>query len=359
MRKAIARIAVVLVAIGSVPGEAHKPITSKYTFTEHVLPIFRERCAACHVDGGAAPMPLTAYADARPWAESIRAELVAAHMPPSQAESSVGSFRNARLLPPRDLDVVLTWATGGTPEGPPLAATPPPPPADWPLGPPDLAVPVPAAVTLGPRQTESTEEFRLDATALQDRLIRAIDLLPGTPAIVRRAIFLVVTRPATPPQGTVEPDRVIGIWSPGRDTRAADTGAGFSFPRGAELVARITYRKTWKYENTPMSDRSTVGVYFADGSPTVRRIEAIDVTATRTIEDDVEAIAVRSAMEVEDGDVRTTATLPDGSRALLVQFVAQREWPQRFWYEKRVALPRGTRIESTMPIVIDVVRPGR
>ena len=35
------------------PGEAHKAITSKYTYNDDVFPIFRERCASCHVPGGA------------------------------------------------------------------------------------------------------------------------------------------------------------------------------------------------------------------------------------------------------------------------------------------------------------------
>jgi len=357
MRKSSARLALAIAALASIPGEAHKPITSKYTFTEDVLPILREHCVTCHVDGGPAPMALTTYADARPWAESIRAELVAAHMPPAQAETGAGAFRNARLLPARALDIVLTWATGGTPEGPPLAAAAPPVRSGWPLGTPDVTIPMPAPITLPPAQIELTEEFRLDATALQDRAIRAVDLLPGTLAIVRRAIFTVVT-----PAGTSHPasqaDGIIGIWSPGRDTTSA-THAAFWFPRGAELVIRITCRKTWKYENTPMSDRSSVGIYFADASAADRRIDAIGVTGAHAIEDEVQAVAVRSVIDSGEGDVRATAVMPDGSRLLLARFTAQREWPQRFWYEMPVTLPRGTRIESTLPIVIDVVRQRR
>ena len=77
----------VLILLAVSFGEAHKPVTSKYTFNEHVFPIVRDRCGACHVDGGVAPMSLMTYADARPWAESIRAELVAGRMPPAQAEN--------------------------------------------------------------------------------------------------------------------------------------------------------------------------------------------------------------------------------------------------------------------------------
>jgi len=348
-----------LVVLATTFGEGHKPVTSKYTFNEHVLPIFREHCGACHVEGGAAPMSLTTYADARPWAESIRAELVAAHMPPAQAESAVGPFRNGRLMPPRALDVVLTWATGGTPEGPPAAGPPETkaPRPDWPLGPPDVTIPIPSAVTLAPRALETTEEFRLPSAALEGHAVRAVDLKPGTPSMVRRAIFFVQTRQTESNTG-LPPDHVIGIWSPGGDIVAPTDGAAFAFPKGAELVARITYRKTWKYENTAMTDRSAIGVYLTDLSH-VREIAAVHLSGHASVSDDVQVIAVRSEIDAGDGDVAATAQLPDGSRILLVRVTGQREWPQRFWYARPVALPRGTRLESQIPIVIDVVGPDR
>jgi hypothetical protein len=350
--------------------DAHKPITSKYTFNEHVLPILRERCVACHFDGGVAPMALDSYAEARPWAESIRAELVSAHMPPAQAESGVAPFRNARLLPPRELDVVLTWATGGTPEGPSPAAsagtTPMRP--QWPLGRPDVVIALPSEVTLSPGVTERTEEFRLAAPALHGRAIRAIDLAPGMPAMVRRAIFSAVSARAASTDRR-EADAVIDLWSPARDPTPADRNAAFWFPADAELVARVTYRKTWKYENAALTDRSALGIYFAEPSSADRRIAAIPVAGSRTIDEDLQAVAIRSDIRGDNvdkidridtferaGDARADVVMPDGSRALLVRFVAQREWPQRFWFARPVDLPRGTRIESSLPLVLDVVR---
>ena len=352
----VAAVTSALATLCAMSGEAHKPITSKYTFNEHVLPIFRGHCTPCHVDGGAAPMSLTAYADARPWAESIRAEVVSAHMPPGQAESGVGSFVNARHLSPRELDIVLTWATGGTPEGPTPADSPAVAAlADWPMGVPDLTIPVPSAVTLPARTVETTEEFLLRSPALEGRAIRAVDLRPGTPAVVRRAVIYIRTRQPSPTQPPL-PERVIAIWAPDRSVVSHDNYAAFALPNGAELVARITYRKTWKYENIEVTDRSVVGVYFAD-SQHAREILAVPVSANAVIADDLQAVAIRSDVEGQPTDVTLTAILPDGSRRSMIRFTADREWPQRFWYEKAVALPRGTRLESSVSgITLDVVR---
>ena len=42
------------------------------TFTRDVYPILRANCAGCHQKGEIGPMPLTTYAEARPWAAAIR-----------------------------------------------------------------------------------------------------------------------------------------------------------------------------------------------------------------------------------------------------------------------------------------------
>ena len=66
-------------------------ITSKYNYNEHVFPIFRDRCARCHYQGGPTPMSLTTYQDALPWAESMREQLVGEKMPPWYATQGLPS----------------------------------------------------------------------------------------------------------------------------------------------------------------------------------------------------------------------------------------------------------------------------
>src|SRR5579864_6586375 len=107
------------VAVASRRAEAHKPITSKYNYNDDVFPILRDKCGRCHVDGGVAPMSLMTYEEAFPWAESIRAELVASHMPPWGAQPGFGSFKHTERLTAEELDILLTWATGGNPRGRP------------------------------------------------------------------------------------------------------------------------------------------------------------------------------------------------------------------------------------------------
>src|SRR5215510_12778743 len=93
-------------------GEAHKPITSPYTYNEDVFPLLRDRCGRCHVAGGVAPMSLMTHADTVPWGESIKTELLAGSMPPLNVDTSAGRFRNVEGLTAREMNVLLTWVTG-------------------------------------------------------------------------------------------------------------------------------------------------------------------------------------------------------------------------------------------------------
>ena len=68
--------------ISSIRTDAHKPVTSPFTFSDDVLPIVKAHCASCHSPGGVAPMSLLTHVDAVPWGDSIRVELMSGHMPP-------------------------------------------------------------------------------------------------------------------------------------------------------------------------------------------------------------------------------------------------------------------------------------
>ena len=259
LRAAVAIGVALIVGVTSLPLDAHKPITSPYTFAEDVLPILRDRCSACHVAGGPAPMPLTTVEETVPWGESIRLELIAGHMPPWSAMSGGRRLRHAEGLTARELNVLLTWVTGGTPPGdakPGAAATTGP---EWPLGPPDATLTLPE-VTVAADETEVTREFGLPLDATARRPLRAVDLRPGTRSLVRSA--RVAVRTAAGSAGDVE--RLLALWVPGDQPVALPSGAAFAVPDDAQLVVTVRFKKTWEHEREVMRDRSTLALYFAD-----------------------------------------------------------------------------------------------
>src|SRR5215218_7511470 len=102
MKQAVlAALVILTLALAGGRPEAHKPITSPYTYNEDVFPIVRDRCGRCHVSGGVAPMSLMTAKDAVPWGESIRTELIAGHTPPWSVDAAPGRFKNVQTLTAR------------------------------------------------------------------------------------------------------------------------------------------------------------------------------------------------------------------------------------------------------------------
>ena len=60
------------------------------TFTKHVAPILQDHCQVCHRPDTFAPMSLLTYEEARPWARSIKAKVLAREMPPFFIDRNVG-----------------------------------------------------------------------------------------------------------------------------------------------------------------------------------------------------------------------------------------------------------------------------
>ena len=125
------------VLIGAVVS-AHDVVTTKLTWSAEISRIVYRRCASCHRDGGMAPMSLMTYAEARPWAKSIRNEVLGRRMPLWGAVKGYGDLQHDQALTQDEITRIAEWVEGGAPEGNPkylpTAAPVAPPPAEMPVG---------------------------------------------------------------------------------------------------------------------------------------------------------------------------------------------------------------------------------
>jgi hypothetical protein len=133
----------------------HDIITTPITFDREIRRIVDSRCASCHHPGGSA-FSLMTYKDARPWAEAIKEEVLARRMPPWGAVKGFGDFRNDQALTPEQLEVIVSWADGGVPEGE-EQDLPPAPKADAPAA----SVPLKGSIVVSGDFTVKSV-FRLD-----------------------------------------------------------------------------------------------------------------------------------------------------------------------------------------------------
>jgi hypothetical protein len=104
-------------ALNAAPAGAEVPANP--TFTRDIAPIFQAKCEACHRPDSIAPMSLRTYAEARPWARSIRSRVEARQMPPWHIDKTVGiqDFKNDRSLNEDQIATILRWVDQGAPQG--------------------------------------------------------------------------------------------------------------------------------------------------------------------------------------------------------------------------------------------------
>jgi hypothetical protein len=330
---------------------AHKGNTSKYTYNDDVYPILRDKCGRCHLPGAIAPMSLLSWKDdagggAVAWAESIREMLVSEAMPPWYVDPTGPAVKNAYGLTAREMDKIVTWATGGTPQGD-LRKTPPEAKAQtgWGLGKPDLELAMPQAVTLGPGTMTETTDFTLATNLTAARWVRAADLLPGTPTMVRRASIAVENGP------------VLAVWEPGDDVIEAPGGAAFKLDAGVKLRVQISYKKPWQEELESKSDKSTIGLYFTDEPLSGKSIQTFSVdgngdegSGPRTFGGAVpmagRVLAVRPQLDHIYESMTVTAVTAAGRKTPILKLrQARPEWPRRYWLADPIELPAGTKIE--------------
>lgn len=101
----------------AVPLSAHDIITTNLTFSRDISRIFAVRCIACH--GAKDSIPLTSYQEARPWAVSIKEQVLSRAMPPWGAVKGFGDLSPDYGLTQEEITIIAAWVVGGAPEGDP------------------------------------------------------------------------------------------------------------------------------------------------------------------------------------------------------------------------------------------------
>jgi hypothetical protein len=106
----------------------HDIITTRITWDREISRILYMRCAECHHAGGTA-FSLMTYDEARPWAVAIKEEVEERRMPPWGAVKGFGDFRNDVALTPEQIELIVSWVSGGAPAGDAKDLPPPPKPS--------------------------------------------------------------------------------------------------------------------------------------------------------------------------------------------------------------------------------------
>lgn len=350
------------------PGVQAQP--TPVTFTRDVAPILFSACASCHRPEGVAPFPLLSYEDARSRAAAIVAATRGRMMPPWKPEPGYGQFLDERRLTDAQIATLERWLTDGAVEGD-RAQLPPLPRwnGQWQLGTPDLVIET-DAYTLRATGDDVYRNFVLPIEMPADRYIRAWEFLPGSGAVHHATMQFDPTRSSRRldqqdpepgyeglvPHSAMSPDGYFLGWLPGHMPNVAPSGMSWPLSAGTDLIMMLHLRPSGRSETV----RARLGLYFSDTpprlQPTLIRMtrQHMDIPAgerryvvmdTFTVDADVDLYTIQPHAHFLAREVRSFATLPDGTHKGLIYI---RDWDFNwqgvFRYARPEFLPAGTAI---------------
>ena len=183
------------------------------TFTKDVAPILQRSCVSCHRPGEMAPMSLTTYEDARPWARAIKTRTASHEMPPFNIDKTIGitSFKNDPSLTAAEISTIARWVDGGALRG---NASDMPPPRQFADGgqwqfTPDIVIKFPAykVAASGP---DLFGNLYADIPITTDRYIQAVQTRAATPGS-RKVLHHALTYAVDEPDKEVSGDDSAGV----------------------------------------------------------------------------------------------------------------------------------------------------
>ena len=169
-------------------GQAQVPGASansgQTTFTKDIAPILQQNCQSCHRPGQIGPMSLLTYKETRPWARSIKQQVVARNMPPWFIDRHVGiqKFKNDISLSESQIATISRWVDEGAPEGNPndgSAARGFDDSDRWHIGKPDVVVTLKKDLVVKAKQADAWVDLGTEDLGLKtDRYVTAIEIKP-------------------------------------------------------------------------------------------------------------------------------------------------------------------------------------
>jgi hypothetical protein len=373
------------------------------TFSKDVAPIFFARCTGCHRPNDIAPMSLLDYRSSRPWAKAIRVSVLSRKMPPWFADPAYGHFANDARLSAKEIATIQAWVDGGAPEGNPKDLPPAPKFIDgWQLGKPDIVVDIGEDHVVTPGE-DSYDHFVVNTNFTEGKWIRAAEIKPGNRQVVHHVHVLLVQddlkameaastknmptlqqyllregklsriRQDAPvvndacqetlpnlPFLTGGQEGSLTAFLPGRQPDRFPEGTAKWIPPGAKLEFVIHYAKI---SGKPQTDRTSVGLYLADGPPkrVLRRMDlrnffmqipagaaSHEVRRCFSFEEDRELLSFTPHMHYRGKEAIYEVFLPDGRRETLLKIPNYDfNWQLNYRLKDPVRIPKGSRLMVT------------
>jgi hypothetical protein len=279
-------------------------------------------------------MSLLDYQEAVPWANAIKLSLLESRMPPF-LPSDGGPFRGARELTAEELDTLVDWAAGAAPEGEPVSAGEPP--SSAPPGESDLVLRPAADIEVEESVSEKTVCVVLPTGLSSSRVVSALEVLPGTPSILRRATILV--------GDSCSNGEPLATWLPDRGKVSFPDGVGRELRAKSSLALELRYVKGWGQEAKKLIDRTALHLWFAKKAARIRSVPI--ESSLLPIRAPVRLIALYPSTG-DETPLRVEAVAPDGASLLLLSIDKfDPAWREKYFFQEPILLPAGSALRSS------------
>lgn len=264
-------------------------VPANLTYHKDVESIVQSRCQECHRPGEIAPFSMMTYQDVRPWAKSIKSDVLTKKMPPWFADPKYGHFANDRSLSKQEIDTLVAWVDGGAKEGDAKEA---PAPAKfvegWNIPTPDVVISMKEPFKVPASGDVPYQYVVLPTKFTEDKWIQMAEGRPSDRSVVHH-IVLFIREPNSKWLRNAEPNvpfvppgngkdfnntsgagsEILMIYTPGMVPEIWRPGLAKLIKAGSDIVLQIHYTPNGK---TATQDESKVGLVFAKEPPAERAV---------------------------------------------------------------------------------------
>ena len=232
--------------IVNLPERERKAEHARISYTEDIVPLLQEKCVACHRPGGIGPWAMTSYENVRGFAPTIREVIRTKRMPPWYADPHHGAFVGDRSISAEQARTLIHWIEAGAPRGtgPDPLTKVEPVSNRWLLGEPDVIVEIPA-FDVPATGVVDYKYPRVPNPLGRDVWIRAIQILPGNPAVVHH-VLAGIDDSNSGGRAFIEQLAAFGGYSPGRNYLPFPDNAGVLLRANAHLQFQTHYTPNGK-----------------------------------------------------------------------------------------------------------------
>lgn len=253
---------------------------AQITWADDVAEIIYANCTACHRAEGIGPFSLIDYTEDVQGNENAILEAVGTgYMPPWTAEIGYQAYTHERFMSAEEIATIVEWVNTGSQAGN-LADTPPPPiytDEGFISATPDLVVQMDEYISAASATNDDYSCFSIPTGLLEDKKIRAYEIVPGNSEIVHHAVISIDANGTYPTNTsgfcTGPVSGLLGIYVPGAVPSVFPSdGAEFNLGRTLPAGSNIVFAMHYPHGSAGMTDATEIRFFFYDDDTPIREV---------------------------------------------------------------------------------------